>query len=125
MNKLKQFGLLLILILVLVAPYFVFAQTIGSELQNAGTAGGYNPSVNQYSFGIIAGTAVSALFSLLGIIFTGLMLYAGYNWMTAAGDEGKTTTAKDTIRRAIIGLVITAGSWAIWKFVAEKFVFGQ
>jgi hypothetical protein len=111
------------LIAVLLAPYLVFAQSMGGELKKVGERGGYDVGVDQYSIGTIAGTAVSGLFSLLGIIFTGLMLYAGYNWMTAAGDEGKTDKAKETIRRAIIGLVITAGSWAIWQFVAKALLF--
>jgi hypothetical protein len=124
MKKINRIFFLFILLLVLIAPYFVFAQTMRSQLDMLGSEAKYDISDGQNKIGVIAGTAVSALFALLGIIFTGLMLYAGYNWMTAAGDEGKTTTAKDTIRRAIIGLVITAGSWAIWEFVARAFLFG-
>ena len=45
------------------------------------------------------------------------MIYAGYNWMTAAGDETKLTQAKNTIRRSIIGVVIIVGAYAIYNFV--------
>jgi hypothetical protein len=45
------------------------------------------------------------------------MLYAGYNWMTAAGDEQKVEKAKDTITRAIIGIIITVSAYAITYFI--------
>jgi len=48
------------------------------------------------------------------------MLYAGYNWMMARGDEEKVTKAKDTITRAIIGLLITIGAYAISFWVFDK-----
>ena len=41
----------------------------------------------------------------------------GYNWMTAAGEEEKVRKAKDTIWRAVIGLTITIGSYAIWAWI--------
>jgi len=55
----------------------------------------------------------------LGIIFIILILYGGYTWMTAAGDEQKLGKAKDTITRAIIGLILVAGSFAVWQFVSR------
>jgi len=50
------------------------------------------------------------------------MVYAGYNWMVARGEEEKVTIAKDTIKRAIIGLVITVSSYAIWNFIFSNFI---
>jgi hypothetical protein len=63
------------------------------------------------------GNIISAALGLLGVIFLILMVYGGYLWMTARGDETQTTKAKDTISRAIIGLVIVAGSYAIATYV--------
>jgi hypothetical protein len=65
----------------------------------------------------IISTVISTFLSLLGIIFVILMIYGGYNWMTAAGDESKVTKAKETITRAIIGLIITVSAYAITYFV--------
>lgn len=64
-----------------------------------------------------AGLLVKTFLSLLGIIFIGLIIYAGYNWMIAGGDEAKVTKAKDTIRSAIIGLIIIVASYSIWFFI--------
>ncbi|MCC7357699.1 Ig-like domain-containing protein [Candidatus Uhrbacteria bacterium] len=53
----------------------------------------------------------------LGVIFLILMLYAGYLWMTAAGDDKQVQKSKDTIRQAVIGLLITASAFAITNFI--------
>jgi hypothetical protein len=49
-----------------------------------------------------------------------LMIYGGYNWMTAAGDEQKIDKAKDTIRAAMIGLIIIIAAYAISIFVISR-----
>ena len=69
------------------------------------------------------GAIIQAFLGLLGVIFLAYLLYAGYSWMTAQGDEEKVTKAKDTIQRAIIGLIITIGAYAISYYVLEKLVF--
>lgn len=75
--------------------------------------------------GSLAATIISALLSLLGIIFLGLIIYAGYNWMTASGDEEKIKKSKDTIMRAVIGLVIVLSAYAITYFVFNNFFTGE
>jgi amino acid transporter len=62
---------------------------------------------------------IQGFLGLLGIIFIILMLYAGYNWMTASGDEAKVQKAKDTIQRAVIGLIITVAAYGITYFVFQ------
>jgi hypothetical protein len=71
---------------------------------------------------ILIGKYIKILLSLVGIIFVVLMVYAGYNWMTSAGEEEKITTAKDTIRSAIIGLIIIISAYAITGFVVGSLV---
>lgn len=60
---------------------------------------------------------IQAFLGFLGIIFLVLIIYAGYNWMTAGGDEEKVAKAKATLSSAIIGLVIIVGAYAITYFV--------
>lgn len=117
MNKLfKQFLILTCLVAVLVMPYFVFAGPLDA-LKTVGEDGGYVKSTTQYTFSQILGTAINSFLSLLGVIFIILMILGGYHWMTASGDEQKITKAKDTIRTAIIGLIIIVGSYAIWNVI--------
>jgi hypothetical protein len=66
---------------------------------------------------IVIGNIISAALTLLGIIAVLLMLYAGFTWMTAGGNEEKVTTAKRTILYAVIGLAIIMTSYAITRYV--------
>ncbi len=66
------------------------------------------------------GSIIQIALSLLGIVFLILMLIAGFNWMTAAGEEERITKSKDTIRAAIIGLLIVVGAYAASVFVLEQ-----
>jgi len=75
------------------------------------------------SVGDVAALAIEAFLGLLAIIFIILILYAGFNWMTAAGDEQKVTKAKDTIYRAVIGLIITLAAFSITYFVFNALPF--
>jgi len=81
---------------------------------------GFRPESNNYALGAIIGSFVNIFLSVLGIIFVILMLYAGYTWMMAQDEEKKVTNAKDTIRRAIIGLIITVSVYAIWNIIADR-----
>ncbi|MDP2708800.1 MAG: hypothetical protein Q8O93_01995 [bacterium] len=83
------------------------------------TSGEKNWGVWPSSTGLpfIIQTVISAFLGLLGIIFLILIIYAGYNWMTAQGDEDKVTKAKDTLARAIIGLIIIIAAYSITYFV--------
>jgi len=129
---LKPIATLLLLTAIMTLPYFVFAAqdanngsvNTGSSanpltiLENiaTGESGPYNQA-DENSLPIILGLVINGALSLLGVIFIVLMVLAGYNWMTASGNEQRIEEAKDTIKRAIIGLVIVLGSWAIWNFI--------
>lgn len=65
---------------------------------------------------VVAGI-IKVFLGLLGIIFVILIILAGFNWMTAGGDEAKIEKAKKLMSRAIIGLIIIVAAYAITKFV--------
>lgn len=68
------------------------------------------------------GLIVSVILGLLGVIFTLLIVVAGYTYMMAGGNEEKVSKALSTIKVALIGLVIVIGAFAIWRFVFERIV---
>jgi len=80
-----------------------FANTAGFDI-NA-TVGG------------ITAVVINGFLGLLGIIFLVLIITAGYKWMMAQGNEEKVTEAKDTMYRAVIGLIIVVSAYAISYFV--------
>ena len=55
----------------------------------------------------------------LGIISVVLILYAGFMWMTAAGNEDKVGQAKKLLVAAVIGLIIILASYSIASFVLD------
>jgi uncharacterized membrane protein len=59
---------------------------------------------------------INVVLGFLGVIFLILAVYAGFMYMTAAGNEEKTKSALDMLRNAIIGLVIVLAAWAITRF---------
>lgn len=69
--------------------------------------------------GEIVAAVIKGFLGLLGIIFIVLMIYAGYLWMTAAGNEEDIKKAKDLIKAAIIGLIIIVAAYSITHFVFE------
>jgi len=62
---------------------------------------------------------------LLGVLFLGLLVMSGYQWMTAGGNEEQVTKAQSRMKNAIIGLVIVLMSWAITYFVIYKMVLSS
>jgi len=57
---------------------------------------------------------------LLGIIFLALIVYAGFMWMTSAGNEDRIQTAKKIMVAAIIGTAIILCAYIITIFVIES-----
>lgn len=102
----------------------VFAQgnlgDAAQHLQNtAGRAGvGSGDTADIQS---IVGTVINAALTLVGLIFLVLMIYAGFLWMTARGDEGMIDKSKKIIAAAIIGLVLIMSAYAITFFVTSRF----
>jgi hypothetical protein len=76
------------------------------------------PFLNMKPAGII-GQVIGAALSFIGILFFGLMIYGGFLWMTARGNEQKVEKAKELIIAAVIGLIIVMSAYAITAFVGE------
>lgn len=64
-----------------------------------------------------ASKIINVALSLLGLIAVVIVLAGGFKWMTAGGNEEKTTEARKMIFAGIIGLAIILSAWAITLFV--------
>ena len=62
---------------------------------------------------------IRVLLSLTTLVLIGLNIYAGFQWMTAGGNEEQVTGAKTTIRNATIGLIIVLSAYSITIFAAN------
>lgn len=74
-------------------------------------------NANENSLSETIASLIKTFLGLLGIIFIVLVIWAGYNWMTASGNDEKVSKAKKTLYQAIIGLLITVSAYAITYFV--------
>ncbi len=112
---------------------FVFAQISSAQLLDSGAAlnqlqtntdqVGLSAGLGRASIGIIIATVIKAMLGLLAAIFLVLMVAAGFQWMTSAGNEAQVKKAQDTIKTAIIGLVIVLAAYAITYFVFKYLPF--
>jgi len=62
---------------------------------------------------------INAILGLLGLIFLVLIVYAGFLWMTAAGNDDQVKKAKSILTAAIIGVIIIIAAYAISNFVLD------
>lgn len=69
---------------------------------------------------VVIAKIINVALGFLGIAVVLLILYGGFVWMTAGGDEKKIETAKKIITNAVIGLIIIVLSFAISSFVLSR-----
>jgi len=69
---------------------------------------------------LIVSRIIQVFIGLLGVIAISLIIYAGYLWMTAAGNEEKISQAKKILVNAVIGLIIILSAFAIVSFIINK-----
>jgi len=116
------------LIILLTASFFVFSFDLALA-QDDPEAGAKNSDV----FGLqpvddniglaspdvrtIIAKIIRAVLGLLGIIALVIVLYGGYTYMTAGGNEEKINKAKKILINGVIGLIIILSAFAIVQFV--------
>lgn len=71
-------------------------------------------------------TISSLTMSLVGGIFIFSFIFAflyliigGVSWITSGGDKAQLESARNKITHAILGLIIVAAAWAIFKLVGQ------
>lgn len=68
------------------------------------------------------GQLIGAALSFLGVLFLALMVYGGYLWMTARGNEDQVKKAREIIIAAVTGLAIVLAAYAVTTFVMNSIV---
>lgn len=66
---------------------------------------------------VVSAQLVNVFLRVLGTITILIMIYGGWTWLWARGNEEEVTRAKDMIRGAIIGLLVVLSSFGIMQFV--------
>lgn len=69
----------------------------------------------------VVANVIKVLLSLLGILYICFIIYGGYLWMTAGGNDERVMKAKSAIRNGAIGIAIILSAFAIARFVVITF----
>lgn len=81
---------------------------------------GLNNSLAESDPREVIGRIINVALGFLGVIAVGIILIGGFKWMTAGGNEDKTSEAKKLLGAGVIGLVIILSSWALANFIINQ-----
>ena len=70
----------------------------------------------------IVAAVIRMFLLLLGVLFVCLIVYAGYLYLTAGGEPEKAKKARDYIKNAVIGILLTTMAYAITDFVLDRLI---
>lgn len=93
---------------------------LNTNLGNVGDSAYNTTGGNPTDLLTIIGTIINVVLGLLGVIFLLFTVYAGFLWMTAAGNEEAVTKAREILKTTIIGLIITLAAYSIASFVVTQ-----
>jgi hypothetical protein len=111
---LKKISLFLILILaVFLTVDFVSAQQLDTGQQQVDDT----ILLDDPDPRVVAARIVQIALGFLGILALALIVYAGYIWMTSAGNAERIEKAKNILKNAIIGLLIILSAFGIVSFI--------
>jgi 4-hydroxybenzoate polyprenyltransferase len=87
--------------------------------------GNVGSALQQDSPNIYVGQVIGIVLSFLGIIFLILIIYAGFKWMLAQGNESEIEKAKQIIIAAVSVLIIVLSAYAITEFIGNQITNSQ
>jgi|GEM_PF-898826 len=86
------------------------------------TANDIVPSGNYQDPRTLAQNIINIVLGFLGIIAVVIVLAAGFQWMTAGGEEEKVKEAQQRLIQGAIGLVLIVAAWMIAYYVIDQVV---
>jgi len=127
-EKNKKFSFIMIMFCVFVSLFFIINPVVISAqtfkdffpyLKTAGEQATYNvqkQGSDSYVNNLL-GNIIAIVIGLIGSLFLILILYSGWQWLTASGEEEKINTAKKHIKNGVIGLGLCLLAFVIASFV--------
>ncbi len=90
-----------------------------SDNVSKGLPSAFVNSQNRTPLTVLAST-IRYLLGFLGMGAVIIIVYAGFRWMTSAGNEDAVKEAKTTLRNALIGLILILMSYSLATFVVRR-----
>jgi hypothetical protein len=103
----------------LALPAVAFAQVTADSL---GLYYGKYTGLTGQDIRVTIAKVIQTAMGLLGIVAVLIILYAGFKWMTAGGNEESVGEAKKILTAGIVGLIIIISAYAIASFVVSSLV---
>jgi cbb3-type cytochrome oxidase subunit 3 len=96
-------------------------ESILGQLKSVSGKAGYGEEVvDENVLATKIGNIISIFLGFLGIIFFLFILYGGWIWMKAKGNEEQVTRAKDIITNSVIGILIILGAYILTRFIVSS-----
>ncbi len=111
-----------VLVVILLSVDHVAAGSLSNSISaqlNAGAGNAGFETQNSTELRILLPSIFQVLFGFLATAYTIYLLLGGYWLLTARGQEEKISRAKDTIRRATIGLIVVMLAFSISSFIGS------
>ncbi len=77
------------------------------------------------SFFVLAEGLIQIILGVSGSLALLMFVYGGFLWVLSAGEDKRITAGKETVKNAVIGLIIIFGSWTIVNFVIGSLGTGE
>ncbi|NLZ74693.1 hypothetical protein GX917_02220 [Candidatus Falkowbacteria bacterium] len=120
MKKFTKHLISFAILALLFAPVLTFAQSNSADFGLEPVSVGIDGVLSDSDPRAIVGRIINIALGILGIIAVGIILLGGFKWMTAGGNEDKTSEAKQLLGAGVIGLVIILSSWALATFIINQ-----
>lgn len=132
-NKLTHIVAFIILLLTLIAPTSIYAQTTptvsdeakqsarcGSNIE-LGTPTATCSTVNgSTDLNTLIKNIINIFSAVVGAVSVIMIIIGGFRYITSGGDSNNVGAAKNTILYAIVGLVLVAVAQIIVQFILER-----
>ena len=89
-------------------------------LTGFGTDAGYDTDPEGTTIVEKIGSIIQVVLGFVGTLFLILIIWSGFQWMTAGGNTETITKAKQRIVNATIGLVIVLAAYSITWFITTE-----
>ncbi len=125
-SSVKKFLFLFLFTIFLTSGIFLFHNIVSAQTTSAPDLGlqpvGESIGLPSTDIRLVVARIIRTALGLLGIVALVLILYGGFVWMTAGGDEEKISDAKKILLNSAIGIAIILSSYAIASFVISRLV---
>ena len=118
---LKKFFFITVCLIIVSTPLTVSALNLDNYSKTIANQAGFQTSEveNLDYLDTTIGKAVAMIMGFVGIIFLIMIIVAGFQWMTAGGNEDTAKKAKDRLVSATVGLLIVMSAYLITFFVYQ------